>query len=328
MNSNHDEWQQRALRPHPALQPLASPGVPAQCGCGSTDLLWLFEKMKKQPAICSTSYEKHISKGRDDETRCPVCKVAVAWHLKEQGGQELNGKEETTSMEQEVQKVIDSAVIIKIKNKTGNGVAVSEKKAVTAVHGVFQVGQVVQMIDIHGRAKNGIISFMKYETSKVDIAVVELTGSDIFDHFIPFHSQPVKIDKSLRVISLSDDGTGEFTERIQRTAVEKVIRNTAIIHTTYSSTEGMSGGGIVTIPEGSHFSVVGIHVGSHKETKSLPEEGKEDDKPKAKKQKTLKHRENYHKDQMSIDSNIHGHGAYWLICEIARVEGLVDHLNA
>eukprot|EP01036_Dinobryon_divergens_P044599 gene44599-59515_t len=32
---------------------------------------------------CSTSYERHISKDRDDEDLCPVCQIAVAWHDRE-----------------------------------------------------------------------------------------------------------------------------------------------------------------------------------------------------------------------------------------------------
>jgi hypothetical protein len=256
------------------------------------------------------------------------------------GSSSKQSREEEENIEEEIQKVIDSTIIIKINSETGNGVALSNKKAVTAVHGGYHVGQVVQVIDIHGHTKNGIISFMKYEASKVDIAVVELTGSDTFDHFIPFHTQPVKIGKDINVISLSEDGIGESTESYQRTVVQKIIRNTAIFHASYYATEAMSGCGVVTIPEDGHYSVVGVYVGKHNDTEALADEDKSK-KKKPKKQDLeervksseasyQEHRQKYqyHKDQMTINSNIHGHGAYCLICEIARVEDLVDHLNA
>lgn len=185
-------------------------------------------------------------------------------------------REEEEKIEEEIQKVIDSTIIIKIGSESGNGVAVSRTKAVTAVHGVYSVGQNVQVVDIHGRSKNGTISFMRYEASKVDIAVVELTDSHTFDNFVPFRPQAIKIGKYISIISLSEDGTGEYTESLQRTAVQKIVKNTSIIHASYYVTEGMSGCGVVTIAEGGHYSVVGVHVGKHDDTEALSEE----DKPK------------------------------------------------
>lgn len=213
----------------------------------------------------------------------------------------------------------------------------SSKKAVTAVHGVYDKDQDVEVIDIHGVRKYGTISFMRYEANRVDIAVVELIDPDVFQHSIPFHSTPVKIDKDLRVIGLRDDGTGEFTTSIRRAYVEEVIAGTAIIHASYYAVEGMSGAGVVTSQKDGQFSVVGVHVGKHDDTEALSEE----EQPKRKKSKKSdlskelqsmhkelsNHKQKYRKDQITINSNIHGHGAYSLICEIARVEGLVNHLN-
>lgn len=38
-------------------------------------------------------------------------------------------------------------------------------------------------------------------------------------------------------------------------------------------------------------------------------------------------REEFEDAMMTVNSNIHGHGAYCLICEVARVEGLLHLLK-
>jgi hypothetical protein len=43
------------------------------------------EAIMAKTDCCNTSYERHLSKGRDDEDLCPVCGVAVAWHSKDTG---------------------------------------------------------------------------------------------------------------------------------------------------------------------------------------------------------------------------------------------------
>lgn len=176
-------------------------------------------------------------------------------------------------MKKKEKRLLDSTIHIKINLETRNGVAISEKKAVTAVHGKYSVGQVMDIVNIHGHSKHGTINFVLYEASKHDIAVVELTDFDAFDHFIPFRTQPLEIDKELRIIGLRDVGNGEYTESVRRTAMEESIKDTSIFHATYYATEGLSGAGaVVTITEGGCCYVVGVYVGKHDDTDALSEE--------------------------------------------------------
>jgi hypothetical protein len=105
--------------------------------------------------------------------------------------------------ETEIQKVISSTIIVKPlftgKRKRKelpqgrNGVAVSSTKAIVAMGKKFKTGQSVQVIDIHGNTKDGILGFISYDSDPIkgyDVALVELTGSQAFGSYIPLRTPP------------------------------------------------------------------------------------------------------------------------------------------
>jgi hypothetical protein len=57
----------------------------------------------------------------------------------------------------------------------------------------LKTGQTVQVIDMHGNTKDGILGFVSFDSDPItgyNIAVVELTGSQTFSSYIPLRTHP------------------------------------------------------------------------------------------------------------------------------------------
>jgi len=228
----------------------------------------------------------------------------------------------------EIEKVLDCTVIIKSGNgASGNGIIVTPTKLLTALHGFFQKNDPFQVIDRHGVSRQGFVRETWYTPSIVDIAVIELNqDSTQFDMYMPVSTIPVKIGYELCIISRrAVEGTDDYTECFEKSNVNAVIQHTAVFHSTYYAEAGMSGCAVVAVLVGNTFALAGVHVASHDKTKAV--EAIADVQP-AKKRKTGRPvtREEFDDAMMTVNSNIHGHGSYCLICEVARVEGLLELL--
>lgn len=203
------------------------------------------------------------------------------------------------------------------------------KKLLTALHGYFQNNSVFEIVDRHGISRQGFVRESWYLANIVDIALIELNeDSTSFDSFMPVHTTPVELGDGLNVISRRAVPTPEeYTEFLETTAVIAVMRNTSLIQSTYYSEAGMSGCGVVATRVGNSFALVGVHVAKHDTT--TPVEPLSSAGPPSKKRKLLGvTREEFDEAMMTVDSNIHGHGSYCLICEISRVDGLLEMLSA
>ncbi len=83
--------------------------------------------------------------------------------------------------------------------------AVTESKALTALHGIALAGD-VDLIDNRGITRKARIICAEFEVSKVDIAVVELLeNEDRFSVFIPVCRYPVTLAQRLYVVGLVPD---------------------------------------------------------------------------------------------------------------------------
>ena len=82
----------------------------------------------------------------------------------------------------------------------------------------------------------------------------------------------------------------------------------------------MSGGGVVVTRVGNKFALVGVYVASHDKTVVV--------KAPARKRKkgAAVTAEDFDAAMMTVNTNIHGHGSYCLICEAARIPELMSML--
>lgn len=208
----------------------------------------------------------------------------------------------------------------------------SKKKAITAVHGRFVVGTKLKVITRQGVNLNGTIGFMRYYPDLVDIAVIDLNENSEFTNFTPFSVNPVRLLQKLVVVSLRETRHGQnmvATDNCNVRVIED-YENSALIQSTYYAYDGLSGAGVVTTKRNGEYKVIGVHVAAHDDTTQIVEEEEKPSKSKkSKKSSTIEATlKKLQEDMMTISSNMHGHCSYCLICEVARVSGLVDYLNS
>ena len=208
--------------------------------------------------------------------------------------------------------------ISKRKCLRGSAIAISATKALTALHGRVKEGTNVSLRDRHGNELKGTVSLSIFEEDKHDIAVITLAEPHKFTHFVPMASTPVALGDALLIISYTSDNRDNYGLNLKRSYVERVVDNTSLLHSQYYSTEGMSGCGVIVSNHKSTPQVVGVHVGSHDSTIAVQPT------KKLKTQNFDKFIDQYNLNVVRINSNIHGHGAYTLICEAIRVPEVVE----
>jgi hypothetical protein len=216
-----------------------------------------------------------------------------------------------------LQQVIDSSLYLNVKNATGNAVAISALRALTSLHGSIPVGSAVTLRDIHGYSFNATVGFAEFRKDDVDIAVLELDPSGrTFQTWTPVTFTPVKLTQTINVVGLQEtlhEETEIFAEECKVRCIER-REGSSLFQSTYYSALGFSGAGVVTAVKDGWHSVVGVHIASHDKTEGIDHGAKV---PVAR----------LAEDMKSITSELHGHTAYCLICEVQRVPTLVDYLN-
>ncbi len=231
----------------------------------------------------------------------------------------------------DLQPAIDASLILSVthtiitgkkKSKTttssATAVAVSKRRALTALHGKIPLNWPVQVTTRNGVHFSGIVEFERFEENMVDIAVILLDAGSEFIHFIPWIDRPVQLTQPITVVGLKYSRVGDAVDvYARRTAVdmiENIGSSSALFQAQYYSFEGCSGAGVVTTTVNNAVKVVGVHVASHEDTTNT-----------GKRKRITPTFANF---EASVQSIIHGHKAYSLVCEIARVPDLVALLNS
>jgi hypothetical protein len=227
------------------------------------------------------------------------------------------------------QPVVDASLILSMNytiagkkpkpvTSSASAVAISKKRALTALHGKIPLNSPVQVTTRNGAHFSGIVEFERFEKNMVDIAVILLDVGSEFNHFIPWIDQPVVLTQHITVVGLKYASVGDIVNTYARSTTVDMIEefgpNSALFQAQYYSFDGCSGAGVVTTTVNNVAKVVGVHVASHEDTTATVGKRKRDTSDFA----------NF---EASVQSVIHGHKAYSLVCEIARVPELVALLN-
>lgn len=220
--------------------------------------------------------------------------------------------------------VADSALIIKITNTAagvqtisrGSSVAISPTRAITALHGQYALGTAVRVTDKRGVTFNATVGFIEFYRDNVDIAVLNLdpNGSK-FCKWTPYTLLPVCLTQRITVVGLKEVSGGYLEVSAQEASVTVIESRpgSTLFQSTYYSEDGYSGSGVVTANYGGVLRVVGVHIAAHDCTVGINHAAKP----------TVTRLAN---DLQSITSELHGHTAYCLVCEIHRVNGLQQYL--
>lgn len=108
-------------------------------------------------------------------------------------------------------------------------------------------------MDRHGIKKEGIVSFMQYEQSVVDIAVVTLSGWVQFTKFMSYSTTPVSIGQELTIIGLKPDSHDEYGPFYYSSEVNYIEPLTTLFQFIYYCADGMSGSEVVCVQQGTDF---------------------------------------------------------------------------
>jgi len=196
----------------------------------------------------------------------------------------------------------------------GNAIAVTERKCLSALHGKISEGTAVQLVDIHGNILCGKVIKSVFEVKRYDLALIELDdGQSNFAVYIPIHRSPVKLGQKIKFVGLAvglNDDSMTYAESAEVNAIEP---ESALLRSAYYGIEGFSGAGIVVIDEGNgQYQLVGVHSSAHDDTVKPPalKKIKKSNSATAKSISDM---------GSSLSSSLHGHIAYCLICEVARV---------
>ena len=201
----------------------------------------------------------------------------------------------------------------------GCAVAVSENLAITALHGKFKKGTKVVLTTRKGKQIDGILDLIIFENDLVDIAVIKLQAGAVFSSYIPFAKSPVSLGQEILVTGLAPDMHGNALPSMHHAHVICIeeLDGSALFQSTYVAFDGLSGAGVISkhdVTTGA-VSVVGVHVAKH-------------DRSVRTHDVVSVTRDEVNAAICSIDSSIHGHSAYCLICEPSRVPELVAYFDA
>lgn len=204
----------------------------------------------------------------------------------------------------------------------GNAVAISSTLALTALHGYVKVGHAVTLHTSSGVKLKGTVVLDVYEAEAVDISVIALTEGE-FPCYTPVAIQPVTLLEVVYVAGLQVDARDDVTKAVFQSQVNVIQQgeNSALFRSSYVSFDSLSGAGVVVKRVGNAIRVIGVHVASHDNTTTTPPV------TEAKETAGSADLESVNSAVTSLSSNIHGHFAYTMICEIARVPSLIEFLK-
>jgi hypothetical protein len=157
------------------------------------------------------------------------------------------------------------SIKVKRKERTGSAVAVTSKRAITALHGYAKLQSKISLRTRNGTALKGIIDFLIFSRDEVDIAVIVLDDGNFITHFIPWSEEPVVLTQKVTVIGLKFSVKSDEVYPYARTSSVDMIEggNSTLFQAQYYNFDGCSGTGVVTALKNGAIAVVGVHVASH-----------------------------------------------------------------
>jgi len=205
--------------------------------------------------------------------------------------------------------------------KSGQGVAVSPRLILTALHGM-EVGTEFEMTSLSGEVSSGVAVVVSYEENKVDIALIRLKeGQNLFQHWLRVATRRIEIQEQVSVVSLQPGLAGGIGFASQPTTIFMFDPDTAMCRAQYYTMDGLSGSGVIAAlnPADGSAVVVGVHVASHDSTDTPP--------PIKKMKGGTADAESVSRSSDSLANAIHGHTSYSIICVANMVSEIMDAIS-
>lgn len=205
--------------------------------------------------------------------------------------------------------------------------------ALTALHGRYDVGQKAELRDYRGKKFFGQVQFCCFSEHLVDIAIIVLDNGASFEVYCEIEREIVRNLQFLTVVgrtrTLRDDLI-LHSITCQVTAIEP-DEDGSLFRTHFPSERGLSGSGVITTRHGDTCRVVGVYIGTQDDTDAPPEIESAGSISRSSRKKTktvdVASAESVSNNSNSLASSLHGHTAWCLVCEAARVKGLLDFVD-
>jgi hypothetical protein len=193
------------------------------------------------------------------------------------------------------------------------------------MHGRITEDAVVELVDRDGAiTRKASVIISKFEVKRVDMVLLQLVlGEPLFEDFIEICRTPVRVGQEIAIIGLVPNSADELTVFFEPCKVI-VIDAGAIFQSNYVARDCFSGSAVIVSLENTGIRVVGVHVATQDDTVSPPPiTYSTNKKHKAAYQALVKDVED---SNSSLANSLHGHMAFCLICDVARVPEILDAL--
>ena len=153
---------------------------------------------------------------------------------------------------------------------SASGVAISRKRALTALHGKVPLGHPITVTTRNGTQLNGHVEYEKFEENLVDIAVILLDDASEFPNFVEWTDEPVKLTQEIIIVGLKyssfGDAVNPYAKKSSVDMIEEFGIDSAFLQAAYYSFDGCCGTGVVTSLIDHSVKVIGVHIASHEDT--------------------------------------------------------------
>ena len=204
----------------------------------------------------------------------------------------------------------------------GQGVAVSSKYVLTALHGRGDPALEYEVAAMAGTKKKCVLVREWFTANRCDIALMRLKDSrDTFINWLEVRRSVAVLDETIAVLSLIDGLGGGVGLSCQRSTIHMVDPDTCICRAQYYCSDGYSGSGVVASSQvDGSIKVIGVHCASHDDTVSPPAVTKA-------KRGGGADVDSVSSNSQSLAKSLHGHTAYSMICVAGLVPELMNFLS-
>ena len=200
----------------------------------------------------------------------------------------------------------------------GNAVAVTANRALSSLHGLILENSPVELVDFRGKKRKATVILSRFTQNEVDMVLLQLSADETpFDAFIEICRVPVQLGQQLALVGLASNSQNDTTTYFKTFQVA-LIDAGAIFQSTYCARNSLSGSAVIVSIDTGGFHVVGVHVGTHDDTGPPP--------INKKRKGGHASADDVEESQKSLADSLHGHTAFCLICEVARVPDILSML--
>lgn len=133
-----------------------------------------------------------------------------------------------------------------------------------ALHGLFEEGKSVEIIDSHGFKRTGKVVKSVFELYKFDMSLIQIDdGQKRLPTYVPIHRQAVESPQNIQVIGLIAALNGDSIVATLPVQIFAIEPDSSLFRTTYYDVHSFSGVGVIVIFANNRYELVGVNVAAN-----------------------------------------------------------------